>query len=81
MNLHPLEYVFKYLFRQFSFYDTILYEYDPALTLKASQQPNGFRNIQHAGIKDLEPVEKIVPWVCDLVRAELKKNNPGFVMD
>ncbi|KAF9175709.1 Golgi transport complex subunit 3 [Mortierella sp. AD011] len=64
-----------------SFYDTILYEYDPALTLKASQQPNGFRNIQHAGIKDLEPVEKIVPWVCGLVRAELKKNNPGFVMD
>ncbi|KAG0005555.1 Golgi transport complex subunit 3, partial [Entomortierella chlamydospora] len=59
-----------------SFYDTILYEYDPALTLKASQQPNGFRNIQHAGIRDLEPVEKIVPWVCDLVRAELKKNNP-----
>ncbi|KAF8981652.1 Golgi transport complex subunit 3 [Entomortierella lignicola] len=64
-----------------SFYDTILYEYDPALTLKASQQPNGIRNIQHAGIKDLEPVEQIVPWVTELVRTELRKNNPGFIME
>ncbi|KAF9431351.1 hypothetical protein BGZ76_000420 [Entomortierella beljakovae] len=64
-----------------SFYDTILYEYDPALTFKASQQPDGMRKIQHAGIKDLEPVEKIVPWITGLVRTELKKNNPDFVMD
>ncbi|KAF9982545.1 Golgi transport complex subunit 3, partial [Modicella reniformis] len=42
-----------------SFYDTVLYEYDPALTLKASQQPNGHRKIQHAGIEVLEPVDKI----------------------
>ncbi|KAF9196073.1 Golgi transport complex subunit 3 [Haplosporangium sp. Z 11] len=64
-----------------SFYDTILYEYDPALTLKASQQPNGHRQIQHAGIRDLEPVDKIVTWVGDLVRSELKKNNPDFLMN
>ncbi|KAI1308451.1 Golgi transport complex subunit 3 [Mortierella claussenii] len=64
-----------------SFYDTILYEYDPALTLKASQQPQGQRQIQHAGIKDLEPVDSIVKWVGELVRFELRKNNPDFVME
>ncbi|KAG0365751.1 Golgi transport complex subunit 3 [Gamsiella multidivaricata] len=64
-----------------SFYDTILYEYDPALTLKASQQSNGQYKIQHAGIKDLDPVDKVASWVGDLVRVELKKNNPDFVID
>ncbi|KAG0244713.1 Golgi transport complex subunit 3 [Mortierella sp. GBA43] len=64
-----------------SFYDTILYEYDPALTLKASTQPNGHQKIQHAGIEVLEPMEKVVSWVGDLVRIELKKNNPDFVVD
>ncbi|KAF9905427.1 Golgi transport complex subunit 3 [Linnemannia zychae] len=62
-----------------SFHDTIMYEYDPALTLKASQ--TGQRKIQHAGMKDLDPVENIVSWVSGLVRSELKKNNPDFVMD
>ncbi|KAF9585557.1 Golgi transport complex subunit 3 [Lunasporangiospora selenospora] len=61
-----------------SFYDTILYEYDPTLTLQAAQDPNGFRLINHPGMKDLEPVEKIAGWVSDLVRAELRKNNPEF---
>lgn len=64
-----------------SFYDTILYEYDPALTLKASQQPSGHRKIQHAGIEVLEPMDMVVNWVGDLVRMELQKNNPDFVMD
>ncbi|KAF9106589.1 Golgi transport complex subunit 3 [Mortierella sp. GBA35] len=62
-----------------SFYDTILYEYDPALTLKASQA--GHRKIDHAGMKDMDPVENIVSWVSGLVRSELKKNNPDFVID
>ncbi|KAG0208884.1 Golgi transport complex subunit 3 [Mortierella sp. GBA30] len=64
-----------------SFYDTIMYEYDPALTLKASQHPNGPRQIQHVGMKDLEPVDKVVNWVGELVRSELRKNNPDFVME
>lgn len=62
-----------------SFYDTILYEYDPALTLKASQA--GHRKIQHAGMKDLDTVENIGSWVSGLVRSELKKNNPDFVIE
>lgn len=49
------------------------------MTLKASQA--GHRKIQHAGMKDLDPVEHIVSWVSGLVRSELKKNNPDFVID
>ncbi|KAF9289606.1 Golgi transport complex subunit 3 [Mortierella alpina] len=63
-----------------SFYDTILYEYDPALTLKASQHPNGPQKIQHAGLDSLEPVDRVVNWVGELVRTELIKNNPTFSM-
>ena len=63
-----------------SFYDTILYEYDPALTLKASQHPNGPQKIQHAGLDSLEPVDRVVNWVGELVRTELLKNNPTFNM-
>lgn len=64
-----------------SFYDTILYEYDPAMTHKASQLPGGHRNIKHAGMQCLEPTEKIAAWVTGLVRSELKKNNPDFDLD
>ncbi|KAG0018581.1 Golgi transport complex subunit 3 [Podila clonocystis] len=60
-----------------SFYDTILYEYDPAIAQKAAQYPNGHRRIQHDGIKDLEPVDKIVSWISTMVQTELQKNNPG----
>ncbi|KAF9428259.1 Golgi transport complex subunit 3 [Podila epigama] len=58
-----------------SFYDTILYEYDPAVAQKAAQYPNGHLRIQHDGIKQLEPVEDIAKWVSGMVQAELQLNN------
>ncbi|KAF9978933.1 Golgi transport complex subunit 3 [Actinomortierella ambigua] len=58
-----------------SFYDTILYEYDPAYTARAQQQMSaGEVPDQHPGLVDLMPLQEVVSWVKTLVQTELTKS-------